>query len=298
MSEIILHLGAHRTASTYVQGVLGKNAALLAAHGIFAPKQEITRATLTESLGSALPGFALGRVFERFLEMAGAKTARSLIISDENMPGFLNNIFAHARFYPETRPRLQRLRQLLPVAPRRVLFNIRPYETFFASAYGRWLSPVRPVLPRAVIAETVLGLQRGWADIVAEIAGVFPESELVISEYNSDDSFGPRQLHRILGPLADELEFTSGYRWNRGMSGYQTMRYERALQEGAHNGLDAESIRALNRGGQPPLSEDFWDGTTRDTLRRRYNGDCARLSAQYPAFVRANRNQPRDAGGF
>jgi len=287
VQEIILHLGAHRTASTYVQGVLGKNTALLAANGIAVPKQEATRAALTERLNPSLPTLPLTGGFARLLRQSGAVDVKTVILSDENILGFLNEIFAHHKFYPNTRARLKRLSRLLPAAPRKILLGIRPYESFFPSAYGRWLAPGRPVLPREDIAGIVLGFQRGWDDLVAEILEVFPDTELLLSEYHGDAGFGFNQLTRLLGPLAGELEFTSGYRWNRGMSGYQTGRYEHALLHGEHNGQDAKTIRSLIRLEQVPLSADFWEASVLAELQGRYQQDRERLLKQVPAFVTA-----------
>ncbi len=295
MQDIILHLGAHRTGSTYVQGVLGKNAALLAAAGFGAPDQDSTRATLTERLNTRFPMMPLRGGFARFIADRGLGGAKRLIISDENMLGLLNDIFSHHAFYPHTNARLQRLKRLLPQAPRKVLLAIRPYETFFPSAYGRWLSPGRPVLPRAAVRDIVLGLSRGWADITADIAAVFPDAELVITEYHPDAGFGRDQLAQLLGPMAGRLKFTTGYRWNRGMSGYQTHRYEQALTHGHHRGDSPETIRQLIRLGQPPLAESFWDDPTRDALKRRYAADRARIGKQFPAFVTAKAPPRQDA---
>ena len=175
------------------------------------------------------------------------------------------------------------------------MLSVHPYESFFPSAYGRWLAPGRVVLPREDIAGIVLGLQRGWDDLIVEIAETFPEAELLISEYHPDASFGFSQLRNLLGPLADELGFTTGYRWNRGMSGYQTGRYEHALLHGAHNGLDADEIRGLIRPGQAPLNEGFWEPAGLAELKDRYEADRNRILRQVPAFVTADTAPPQDA---
>ncbi len=154
MTKIILHLGAHRTGSTHVQGVMAKNRALLAAEGIVAPSQSAVSEALTKGIGSRLPALRGG-----FGRLRGA--GGTVVVSDENMLGFLNNIFTHGQFYPDTARRMGRLKQLLPAAPERIVLAIRPYESFFPSAYGRWLAPGRRVLPRADIAALVLGLRRG-----------------------------------------------------------------------------------------------------------------------------------------
>ncbi|HIP23273.1 MAG TPA: hypothetical protein EYG79_06745 [Rhodobacteraceae bacterium] len=286
MTKIILHLGAHRTASTHVQGVLGKNTALLAEAGIAAPSQDAVKMALTKPLGARIPSLRAG-----FRPLAGLET---VVISDENLLGFLNSIFTHGEFYPDTARRMAQLKAMLPVDPAKIVVAIRPYVSFFASAYGRWLAPGRMVLPREALAELVLGLQRGWGDVLADIAEAFPDSELLISEYSPDPRFGPAQLSAILGPLADELFYNPLYRWNRSMSARQTMLYEQAVEAGEAE--KADEIRTWKRFNQPELLDGFWDETTLKALQQRYARDRAAIIKRFPAFVTAESFDEQDAG--
>jgi hypothetical protein len=289
VTKIILHLGAHRTASTHVQGVLGKNVALLAEAGIVAPSQDDVKDALTKPLEARIPSLRAG--FRQLGISAGQKT---VVISDENLLGFLNSIFTHGAFYPNTARRMAQLKAMLPVDPAKIVIAIRSYDTFFASAYGRWLAPGRMVLPRESLAELVLGLTRGWEDMLAEIAGVFPESELLISEYSPDPRFGAAQLSTILGPLAESLFFNPDYRWNRSMSARQTMLYEEAVAAG--DAAQAEDIRTWKRFKQAPLLEGFWDEATATALRSRYAADKAAILKRFPAFVTVEAFEGQDAG--
>ncbi len=289
MTKIILHLGAHRTASTHVQGVLGKNTALLAKAGIAAPCQDEVKDALTKPLSARIPSVRAG--FRQLNIGAGLET---VVISDENLLGFLNSIFTHGEFYPDTARRLAKLRAMLPVDPVKIVVAIRPYESFFASAYGRWLAPGRMVLPRATVAELALGLKRGWGDVLGEIEGAFPESELLISEYSPDPGFGPAQLRAMLGTLADALFYNPDYRWNRSMSARQTMLYEQAVAAG--DAETADDIRTWKRFNQPELLDGFWDKATREALQSRYARDRVAIIERFPAFVSAERFEGQDAG--
>ncbi len=289
MTKIILHLGAHRTASTHVQGVLGKNVALLAEAGIVAPSQDNVKIALTKPLGARIPSKRAG--FAALLKGASPET---VVISDENLLGFLNSIFTHGKFYPDTARRLAKLRHMLPCDPAKIVVAIRPYDSFFASAYGRWLAPGRLVLPHKTVAELALGLTRGWGDVLADIAAAFPKSELVISEYSPDPRFGPAQLSAILGPLADELFYNPDYRWNRSMSARQTMLYEQAVAAG--DAEKADDIRTWKRFKQPDLLDGFWDENAQKALQIRYARDRAAISERFPAFVTAKNFTGQDAG--
>lgn len=275
-----------------MQGVMGKNAALLAAAGIGAPSQPQIKAAFTKPLGSRLPNVRGG--FKRLCKESGFRGLETLVISDENLLGFLNSLFSHGLFYPDTAVRLKRLRQMLPMVPGKIVVAIRPYDSFFASAYGRWLSPGRMVLPRAAVAELVLGFERRWVDVLTDISAVFPESELVISEYSPDPRFAPSQLAVILGPLSKELVYNPGYRWNRSMSGHQTMLYERAIEAGEVD--KAEDIRTWKRFKQPRLLDEFWDEATRRALNARYLTERGLIRERFPAFVTAASFEGQDAG--
>ncbi len=292
MTKILLHLGAHRTASTHVQGVLGKNLPLLAKAGIGAPPQMAVKDALTKPMGRRLPAVKSG--FGRLVKQSGLAALDTVIISDENLLGFLNSIFSHGQFYPDTARRMARLRKMLPVVPEKIIIAIRPYESYFASAYGRWLSPKRMVLPRPLLAELVQNLARGWPDVLADVAAAFPESRLVISEYSPDPRFGPSQLAALLGPLADELFYNPGYRWNRSMSARQTMLYEQAIQAG--EAAKADDIRTWKRFKQPRLLDGFWDAPTAAALSARYAADRAIIRERFPAFVSAKAFEAQDTG--
>ena len=292
VTKILLHLGAHRTGSTHVQGVLGKNLPLLADAGIGAPPQRAVKDALTKPIGSRIPSVKAG--FGRLLKAEGLADRSTVILSDENLLGFLNSIFSHGAFYPDTARRMARLRKMLPVVPARIVIAIRPYESYFASAYGRWLSPKRMVLPREVLADLVQGLARGWPDVLAEVADTFPESRLVISEYSPDPRFGPSQLTALLGPLADQLFYNPGYRWNRSMSARQTMLYEQAIKAG--EAVKADDIRTWKRFKQPRLLDGFWDAPTAAALSARYAADRAIIRERFPAFVSAKAFEAQDTG--
>jgi hypothetical protein len=271
---------------------MAKNAALLAAHGIGAPRQAQVNAALTQPIGSRIPSLRAG--FKKLVAEGGYGGQQTLVVSDENLLGFLNSIFAHGAFYPDTARRLARLKQMLPVDPEKIVVAIRAYDSFFASAYGRWLKPERMVLERKALATVVLGLARGWADVLADIADTFPHAELSISEYSPDPGFGPSQLKAILGPLADALVFNADYRWNRSMSARQTMLYERAILAG--DSAQADEIRTWKRFKQPPLVEGFWDKATQTALQARYSADKAAILERFPAFVTNDRFAGQDAG--
>ncbi len=289
MTKIILHLGAHRTSSTHVQGVLGKNTELLAAVGIDAPSQEAIKTALTKQIGRAPTAQQGG-----FGQLTQALAPDTVLISDENLLGFLNSIFSHGAFYPDTAARMAALRHRLPVPPAKIVIAIRAYDSFFASAYGRWLAPNRMVLPRAALADLVLGLARGWPDVLAEVAAAFPESALVVREYSPHPRFGPSQLSALLGPLADTLFYNPAYRWNRSMSARQTMLYEQAITAGET--ATANDIRTWKRFKQPPLLDNFWDEPTRAALQARYAADIATIHERFPAFVSAEAFERQDAG--
>lgn len=289
MTKIILHLGAHRTASTHVQGVLGKNVALLAKERIVAPCQDDVKSALTKPLGARMPSAHVG--FAALLKGAAPET---VVISDENLLGFLNSIFSHGKFYPDTASRLAGLRQMLPIDPAKIVVAIRPYDGFFASAYGRWLAPGRMVLPREAVAEIALNCARGWRDVLEDIAAAFPLSKLVISEYSPNPRFGPAQLNAILGPLAEQLFYNPDYRWNRSMSARQTVLYEQAVEAGDTE--KAVEIRTWKRFKQPELLDEFWDEPTRKTLQARYFADKTAIIERFPAFVTAQSFAEQDAG--
>lgn len=280
--EVYLHLGAHKTATTFIQQSMQSNAETLANSGIFAPKLEDIRAAITPGMaGKPMLGF--DECISLIVPENGAMPER-LILSDENMIGYPAEIFAKGVFYLDAKPRLKVLKSWLPVAPAKIVFAVRPYTTFFSSAYAQWLGPFakkhgpkKRFIPREVIHKKISELKRGWPAIIRDLRKVFPDSQIIVKEYRPTPEYLQEMFEILLGDCAGKLKYNAGYFWNRGLSAGLVSELETQLAKGEANPESVAKIRAQRSKNPSDLGAHFWPDDQREALLLRYETDIQTL---------------------
>lgn len=284
-AAIILHLGAHRTASTRLQADLDDNRDLLLSRGILAltPPRPGKRGDerLRNLIRAAAPALAQGwprRTLARhrlrgelaalLAGAAGALTPTRLILSDEML---LDVAFAPdgTGLYPRAEPRLAAFRSLLPAPPAEVHLTIRDYASFIVSAYAMRAVYAGPLPPFADLAPRLTDPAAGWPELVAGLRRLFPEARLVISTLEG------RPITARLADLAGAvLPFRhQGAEQPNVAPSLQAIQAACALPGRAP---DPDALVAAHAGGDrfDPLSR-----ARREALTARYDRDLDRLRA-------------------
>ena len=177
--ELILHIGAHRSASTAIEQCLSRNLSRLAGDGVQVWKPHALR---------KMPGFAaapglgeadFAQAKAGFAKAVSASGARKLVISEENMLGAMDVNLRTGVLYPRAKERLAAYAAFFPVAPRRVALGIRSYASFWLSCY-LYVLRRRPLPPFEQLASALASLPRGWRDVVADVRLVFPDAEICL----------------------------------------------------------------------------------------------------------------------
>ncbi len=284
--EVYLHLGAHKTATTFIQQTMQSNAETLAKSGIFAPRLEDIRAAITPGMaGKPMLGF------EEYISLIVPENTLShealperLILSDENMVGYPAEIFAKGVFYLDAKQRLKVLKSWLPAPPTKIVFAVRPYTTFFSSAYAQWLGPFakkygpeKRFIPREVIHKKISGLKRGWPAIIRDVQKIFPDSQIIVKEYRPAPEYLQEMFEILLGDSAGELKYNAGYFWNRGLSADLVSELEAQLAKGEANPESVAKIRAQRSKNPSDLGAHFWPDDQRKALLLRYEADILTL---------------------
>ena len=292
--EVCLHVGAHKTATTYLQERLQTNGAVLREHGVFAVPTGYLRRTVTERVGGAVPGrlFApvgrrrLSSAVDRMIEDAAGPHLERLVLSDENMIGTCAGIVERARFYGTARGRLTALRDALPEPPSTVLLGIRSYAGFLASAWGQRLRAGHFVPFDATLRAALCGLERGWPDLVRDLAAVFPEARLIVWRYEEFAALEPLIVQAMVG--APAARWLSPFH-DRPMKGLSARAVAALSARADPSGrIDRqtyrEAIRAWPRSPDNP-GFDPWSAADRAALDARYARDVARIAEAYPAAI-------------
>lgn len=203
-TEVRLHLGAHKTASTHLQSSLQRHRPALAALGIdFVPTRELRRTIRHQPHWLFLPG---GRV--RALRAALGELVAGLpvlAISEENLLGEVADALA-PRPYPRLEVRCGIMARAVGRAHITPCLAIRSFDRFWASCLVEVIRSgvAPPPLPAPVSHPP------SWLEICRRIRRIFPAAPLTVWRH---EDYDPRRaatalLGRDPGPLPGVARFT------------------------------------------------------------------------------------------
>jgi hypothetical protein len=182
--RVILHLGAHRTASTTLQKTLGANSARLGDAGIAYWGPRRTRGGLFDGLigpsstrDAGAQGKAMRRVSRRLADAEAAGT-RILFVSEENALGTMRHALASGVPYADACRRVGPVAAAFAGRDITLALAIRALDDWWASvaAYGARRgfaqAPAEPGL-------------RGWRAVIRDIAAAVPGARIVVWTYEA-----------------------------------------------------------------------------------------------------------------
>jgi len=209
--EIILHLGAHRTATTSFQNYMQKNADENLAAGLvfWGPRQTrdhlfkgVIPAARQRSLlhwRSAKKQFeaARKRISEE-LKQASDMGGTQIVISEENMIGNSRRNLREARLYGAIGDRMERYNRAFGGKIARVVISVRSLENYWSSVLtygvGRGF-----YLPKINKSEDIVSGRRHWRDVITDLAVALPETEVVVIPFEDFNGRPDAQLSIMTG---------------------------------------------------------------------------------------------------
>ncbi len=207
-NSIRLHVGVHKTATTYIQKMLTLNRAQSAAMNLsywpisivrplFHLAVEEKRRSKTHKFASAMFGETdrqrhLGERMAQWFSLSGPIT-----ISEENILGESSDCQS-GTIYPEAEMRLGMLAERLPDRPVEVWLCIRSYPDFLASIYGESLRHGN-FLPLGTFMERNLAPQGQWPRLVDVIRRTMPRAKLIMWPYEKFRKHEPLILSQLSG---------------------------------------------------------------------------------------------------
>jgi hypothetical protein len=144
--RIHLHIGAHKTATTFIQQAFQQNRSALNKAGIGYMPLRVVREKFTGSYDELSPSARIDDYLGDCFEGDVPAGITGLILSDENFFGTTRQSIPSGILYPLAAERARALRQLLAGHEVTVFLCIRSYDDFIASLYGealRWGSFLR-----------------------------------------------------------------------------------------------------------------------------------------------------------
>jgi hypothetical protein len=207
--DVILHVGAHGTASTNL-------AAFFARHEVEAKAQNVafwgadrTRSGLFSGLmahkNSILPDTprARDRATQRIrmeldrLEKSGVE---HLIVSEPAMIGTMAHNLQHQSLYPQFLPRLERFFDAFGDHCSQIAFSIRCYESYWTAALAHAI-PRGFSAPSEETADRLVTQPRRWRNLLQEAKQVFPKAERMVWPYEALAGHPERQVALMTGAV-------------------------------------------------------------------------------------------------
>lgn len=282
---VYLHVGAHRTGTSSFQEFISLNFGRLKDHGVTVAVSN-RGGSRNSSLKLRLPDkrhFRRGDLSEHQtwlddeLEKRGINAARVSLVSEENMVGPISSILSPA-IYPIARDRLAFVKASLKRPVRRVLFAVRSYETFFASAH-RMRAEFRELDPFDTYRPEVLKMERDWVDVVEDIQSALQPDEIQLIRVEDRPGYED-MLHRLLPGLPHGGWIMPDGRQNESATDAACFAMQAAFARGQKLSKDdvaeIKAQHADDTSGPPFVT---FTEAERATLRDRYEADVDRLRA-------------------
>lgn len=184
--EIILHVGAHRSATTSFQQYVRAQLAQLEAHsiGFWGPvrtRKSIFPGLFCHPSNPKETRRAEGRV-QMHLAHTRMASVKQLLVSDENMIGASRQCLRQGVLYPAIGDRMARISAAFGGQITRVVMTIRTQDLWWASAAAYTVARGHPI-PSVQQREQIAQGARTWRDVITDLACAVPDAEVLIMPF-------------------------------------------------------------------------------------------------------------------
>jgi hypothetical protein len=206
--KVLVHLGVHKTATTFIQSQLANNRQALAEKGfgvagIWAVRKRFTnlfdRLAWLDPVWRFLTRPLLRRRLDRLIGESGG--IHTFLLSDENLAGTIAANYLFGRLYSWAGVRVRILADLLSAHETHYFLCIRRYPDYLVSSWLQLASKGKPPAFEKYV-EKFPPESRGWADLVSDLADAVGKERLTVWTYDWF-SADPGQVFGMLAPGAD-----------------------------------------------------------------------------------------------
>lgn len=210
--DVILHIGAHRCATTSFQHYMRCNSAQLhkAGIGFWGPYR--IRNDLFQGIVPIGTGFfahrrrrqAVARVRAHLVRCA-ERGIKHLIVSDENMLGTMPRNLRETSLYPNVAERLATYAGIFGARTTGVVLNVRSLDQYWASAMAYGAAKGRD-LPDPAGLERLSRAERSWRHVVSDVAQALPAARIKVLPFESFAGHPDAQLAALTGQPAPQAD--------------------------------------------------------------------------------------------
>lgn len=186
--DLYLHLGAHKTATTYLQDLLEANAARIAEAGRVYWRRDLVRPKIDYGIPATRKGrYWLYRAAEHLPFLSSdpirgfsrlLRASRPSVISEENILGNVPESL-HGKLYPRAAERLQPVVRALDGRSAEIYLCVRDYAPYLSSLYAESLRQ-GALLDPAQFAAANSDPAGQWSGLAETILAAFPNARLVV----------------------------------------------------------------------------------------------------------------------
>lgn len=214
--DVILHMGAHRTATTTFQHYMRDHVDGLSTQKLAYWGPERARGTVFPGLfrnsiapkGRNLAKRAEGRI-RLFAAQAKVQGVEQLLVSDENLLGNCKQNIRAERLYPAAGERTARISAAFAGRVRRIVLSIRSQDLWWASACALTVSRGHPV-PSARRLANIAQSRRSWRDVITDMACAAPGAQIDVLTFEAVTGQPERVLRTA---LEREVPTDTRHRW-------------------------------------------------------------------------------------
>ena len=294
---VVVHGGVHKTATSYVQSILQRNAGRLKKSGVYYIHHRDTRKEYTypcqlngyEKLGldykRKYSDSELKKQAKAFFKAVKATKGARIILSDENMPGHCGQCVRTGELYQRRETLIPIFAENIPYPVREVYLAIRDYGDFFASAYIEFLRSAQGahVFPEIQMKRAVLSNLPSWTGFVDLVRTAFPGARLIIWRHEDFGTLSEQIIGKLCGPEIDSRELTPPKR-TRGRPSASHRAVQVLQAEIARIGADAALARRVEIQEAYPRGPDWpgydpWTASERAHLTQVYDRDVTAIRA-------------------
>ena len=280
MPRMIMHIGAHKTATSYMQKKLAQNIELLARRNIHYDPLDTIRKEFTPILNDrqAAPS-------DWVFELRSTAKSMNVIISEENIMGVPGDIVREGHYYVWAQPRLKRACRLLDVETPEIFLAVREYAGFTVSMYSEYIRH-RQFLKFADYLQIYEKSNFSWLRVIEDIFTAVPGAKLSVWDFGNFRKIEKQVFQAILGFDPDILQSPEGP--VRESFSEVAVRAFEALSGALSHAEMKKLINARNlpKGADYPAFDPH-QPETKELMKAQFKADVAAIRERFPqvAFI-------------
>jgi len=274
---MIMHIGAHKTATSYMQKKLALNVELLNRRNIHYDPLDIFRKEFTPLLNENVT-----RESEWIRELRGTARAMNILVSEENIMGVPGDLVREGQYYIRARARLVRACQLLGNDTPEIYLALREYSGFTVSMYSEYIRH-REFLKFDDYLKIYDASGFTWVRVIEDIFAAVPGAKVSVWDFSNFRKiekdvfqamlgFDPDIFHNPEGPVRESFSEVA-VRAFEALSG--------ALSHAEMKKLINPIARNLPKGELYPAFDPHLP-ETKERMRAQFKADLAMIAERFP----------------